>query len=213
MSGRSWATGLRRDGAGVKERDVGDTRTRIVAASSRLFSRNGYAGTGIKQIVQSAAAPFGSVYHFFPLGKQQIAEEAIRTSGASYLKLVQTVLEPTPDLPTGVVAFFAGAAQTLVDSGYEDACPIATVALEVASVNEPLRQATADVFDSWIAWATDWFVRGGVTDAQTARSLGIAMIGALEGAFVLSRALRSTEPLTAASDAVLAAVHAALARD
>jgi len=33
-----------------------------------------------------------------------------------------------------------------VKPDYADACPIATVALEVASTSEPLREATADVF-------------------------------------------------------------------
>ena len=102
-----------------------------------------------------------------------------------------------------------GPAETLQLTGYADACPIATVALEVASTNEPLRRATADVFESWIASATTRFAAEGVEQAG-ARALAIAMIGALEGAFVLSRALRSTEPLEVAGAHVAAAVEAAL---
>ena len=58
--------------------------------------------------------------------------------------------------------FFDGAAQTLVDTDYADACPIATVALEVASTNETLRVATADVFESWIAAGTERGVEAGL---------------------------------------------------
>ena len=90
-----------------------------------------------------------------------------------------------------------------------DACPIATVALEVASTNEPLRQATADVFESWISAATERFARAGVPDAR-ARDLGISMLASLEGAFVLSRAMRNTTALEVAGRDATAAVQAAL---
>ncbi|MFJ7592245.1 hypothetical protein ACIQZO_33745 [Streptomyces sp. NPDC097617] len=43
---------------------------------------------------------------------------------------------------------FTAAAQTLRELDFADACPIATVALEVASTHEPLRRATAEVFAS-----------------------------------------------------------------
>src|SRR5689334_12067530 len=107
------------------------TRERIVQASAELFRRQGYAATGVKQIVSAAQAPFGSLYHFFPGGKEQLGAEAIRTSGALYELLIPAVFGPAPDVVSGVSDFFAGAAAHLVDTGYEDACPIATVALEV----------------------------------------------------------------------------------
>ena len=103
---------------------------------------------------------------------------------------------------------FAGAAETLHQTDYADA-PIATVALEVASTNEALRGATAEVFESWITSATKRFVAGGIGDG-TARALAITTITSLEGAFVLSRAMRSTEPLEAAGAAVAVATQAAL---
>src|SRR2546423_1539895 len=125
------------------------TRERIVDSSAELFRRQGYTGTGVKQIVAAASAPFGSLYHFFPGGKAQLGEEVIRWSGQMYLQLFVTVAGDAPDVATGVERFFAGAAETLEETGYADACPIATVALEVASTNEPPRKATADGFDSW----------------------------------------------------------------
>ena len=101
---------------------------------------------------------------------------------------------------TGIADCFAAAAETLVATDYADACPIATVALEVASTNEPLRLATAEVFASWITAGTARFVAAGLTE-EAARGVAIAMIALLEGAFVLSRALRSTEPMAAAATA------------
>ena len=186
-----------------------DTRERILDASRGLFARRGYAGTGIKQILAEADAAFASLYHFFPGGKDQLAAEAIRTSGAMYQDLVEGVLDAAPDMLTAIGDCFAAAADTLQATGYADACPIATVALEVASTDETLRQATAGVFASWITALSRRIVSAGVDEA-TATELAISVIALLEGAFILSRALRSTEPMKAAGKAATEAARAAL---
>jgi AcrR family transcriptional regulator len=185
------------------------TRDRIVDASAELFRRQGYTGTGLKQIVANAAAPFGSLYHFFPGGKEQLGEEVIRKGGAMYYWLFESYMNAAPDVVSGVQSFFAGAAQVLPATDYADACPIATIALEVASTNEPLRIATADVFESWISGAAGHLERAGIGPAR-ARSLAISLIALLEGAFILCRAARSTEALEAAGADAVALVRAAL---
>jgi len=178
-------------------------------SSAALFRRQGYAGTGIKQILAAANAPFGSLYHFFPGGKEQLGAETIRVSGRLYEQLFATIAADAPDVPSAVGEFFSGAAHTLAETDYADACPIATVALEVASTNEQLRQACAEVFDSWIAGSTEYFVRAGIAP-QRARELALSMLCLLEGAFVFARAMRSTEPLHTAGASAVAAVQEAL---
>jgi AcrR family transcriptional regulator len=186
------------------------TKERIVQRSAELFRRQGFAGTGVKQIVAEASAPFGSLYHFFPGGKEQLGEEVIRSSGAIYGQLLDAFYRPGEDPVAATRNFFAAAAQTLSHSDYADACPIATVALEVSSTNEPMRQACADVFDSWVEGATERLSESGFTRKRS-RELAFALIGALEGAFVLSRALRSTEPLDVAGASMAAEMREAVA--
>ncbi len=186
------------------------TKDRIIESSAELFRRQGYTGTGVKQIVASANAPFGSIYHFFPGGKEQLGAETIRSSGQLYIQLFATIAMQAPDVLTAVGDFFVGAAETLEETDFADACPIATVALEVASTSEPLREATAEVFDSWITGATEYFAAAGIP-RDTARELALAMLCLLEGAFIFCRAMRTTEPLQVAGASAVAAVQAALA--
>ena len=186
------------------------TRDRIVHTSAELFRRQGYASTGLKQIVTQANAPFGSLYHFFPGGKEQLGEEVIRSAGAMYFSIFDAYMGAAPDLAGGVRIFFEGAAAVLEASDYADACPIATVALEVASTNEPLRIATADVFESWIDGVGQRFVDGGLEPAA-ARALAILLINLVEGAFVLCRAMRNTDPMRVAGSAAVAATQGAFA--
>jgi AcrR family transcriptional regulator len=175
------------------------TRDRILFTSAELFRRQGYAGTGLKQVSGGAEAPFGSLYHHFPGGKEQLAEEVLRTGGAFFLALYRAVTEPEPDVVAGVRAFFAGAGETLVATDYADACPIATVAGEIASTHEVLRQACADVFESWLdALVAD--LRAAGATRKAARDGGLAVLALLEGAFLLCRTMRTVEPMNAAGE-------------
>jgi AcrR family transcriptional regulator len=186
-----------------------ETRDRILETTAELFRRYGYTGTGMKQIVADANAPFGSLYHFFPGGKSELGEAVIRRSGQMYRELFEQIADQAPDLLTGVEDFFAGAAEVLRQTDYADACPIATVALEVASTDEPMRRACADVFESWIAAMSDRAIAGGIAE-DVARRLAITLIAELEGGFLLCRAARSTEALEVAGANAAAAVRAAL---
>lgn len=185
------------------------TRDRILTATGELFRRHGYHGTALKQVTTAAEAPFGSLYHFFPGGKEELAEAVIRTSGAAYGELFEVIFDAAPDAAQAVSDFFDGAALVLEATGYVDACPIGTVALEVASTNERLRQATADVFDTWVATATDRLRAAGIP-ADRAGDLAVALVAGIEGGFMLSRAARSPEPMRTTGRLLREQVAAAL---
>jgi AcrR family transcriptional regulator len=187
---------------------VNKTKERILEVSTDLFRRQGLAGTGIKQILSAADAPFGSLYHHFPGGKDELAAATIKQAGAQYAELVGRKLLAGPDLVANVRDAFRSAGDTLVATDYADACPIETVALEVASTNEPLRLATAEVFESWLVGLTALLEHAGVP-AIEARPLAHVILSALEGAFVFARASRSTEALIACGDAMATLVAAA----
>jgi AcrR family transcriptional regulator len=173
------------------------TRERILYAAAELFRRQGYSGTGLNQVVAEADAPFGSLYHHFPGGKQQLAEEVIHAGGAFFQALVTAVYDTEATPEASVRAVFGGAAETLKSTDYQDACPIATIALDIASTNERLRRATQDVFDQWTS---------ALADRLGNKAHALAVLCALEGAFVLCRAQRTTAPLHAAGEMAAALV-------
>ena len=51
-------------------RAVSTTRERMIDATITLLRRSGLSGAGINEIVRESGAPKGSLYHFFPDGKQ-----------------------------------------------------------------------------------------------------------------------------------------------
>src|SRR6188768_1240648 len=151
------------------------TRDRIITATGELFRRQGYNGTSLKQVTTASGAPTGSLFHFFPGGKEELADAVLRTGGAAYRELYEVIADAASDPASAVTDFFDGAAAVLEETGYLDACPIGTVALEVASTNDRLRQATADVFASWIDAAATRLRAAGVP-AERATELATALV-------------------------------------
>ncbi len=185
------------------------TRDRILEATAELLRRKGYHGTGLKQIVKASEAPFGSIYHHFPGGKEELGAEAIRVAGRTYNALIQAFFENASDAAEATNAFFDGAGVVLEMTDYEDACPIATVALEVASVSEPMRAASGEVFESWIDDVTRDFETLGMPP-ERCRDVAIELLMLIEGAFLLCRSWKSIEPMKIAGSRAVDTVRAAL---
>ncbi|MCT7660147.1 TetR/AcrR family transcriptional regulator [Mycobacterium deserti] len=187
------------------------TRARILDATAELYRRQGMSATGLKQISSAAKAPFGSIYHHFPGGKEAISAEVIRGEGIRYGEFVGAQLadiDPIDGIPT----LFEDAGKLLEAQDYTEACSIETIALEVASTNERLRREAAEVFEAWLTRLAEWFGQLDITEDQS-RRLATITLTALEGAFVLCRTLRTVEPMTIAGYGVQTAVHAAVAQE
>ena len=184
------------------------TRDRIIVATNELFRRHGYNGTSLSQISEAADATTGSIYHFFPGGKEALGVAVIDTTGAVYRELFESIAAEQPDPASAFQSFFAGAASVLEESDFIDPCPIGTIAREVANTSEPLRQAAERAFHSWIASAQNYLINSGI-DPDAADDLATMFVATVEGGFVLSRTLRSTDPLTAIALHVVASIDIA----
>ncbi len=172
------------------------TRESILTAAAELMRHRGYAAVGMKDVVKASGAPIGSLYHHFPGGKVQIAREALSNAGVAYGLLIPALTDPHDDLGQAVESLFAQAADDMAQTGFANMCPVASVAAEVADTVSELRDTTAAIFASWLDGGTAYFQSRGLPAAQ-ARDVTVVLIGALEGAFMLARTLRSTEPLLA----------------
>lgn len=182
---------------------------RILDASTQLFRRQGYEGTGLKQIVEEGGAPWGSLYHFFPGGKEQLGTEVVNRYGENYKKLIELTFEQTTGPVEAVRSLFNSSASDLIVSDFSDGCPIVAIALDAMGESVSLRQACSEAIDGWIIAIALRLVGYGVEETR-AKDLGTSIVAALEGGIALSRIARSTNALTSASDVAVAAVCTAL---
>lgn len=185
------------------------TRERIVTATTELFRSQGFNGTSLKQVSEGAAAPTGSLYHFFPGGKDELGIAVVRESGASYQLLFELIADEANDIAEAVGAMFDGAADALEQTDFIDICPIGNIAREVASTHDGVRQATVDVFDGWTRAVASRLVTAGISEDH-ATSLADTVIAAIEGGFILARARRSCDALRTTGAHMQTLVAAAL---
>lgn len=177
-----------------------DTRSRIVAATAMLLQRQGYEGTSIKKILVEARATYGSLYHFFPAGKEQLAAEALRYGAADFASLLSRGLESSEDTGTAIANCALFLADSLRASQWADGCPVAATALELIGRSPLIQQASDESLHHWRALIADRLEQGGANQ-KDAYALACTVLSALEGAELLSRVSSDDEPLR------LAAVH------
>src|SRR5256885_8806988 len=80
-------------------------RGAIVRAAAALFRRNGYSATGINEIAELSGAPKGSLYHYFPGGKDQIAEAAVRFAGAGVVATLEKLEQDHSSAASMILAY------------------------------------------------------------------------------------------------------------
>ncbi|MEE1820254.1 TetR/AcrR family transcriptional regulator [Streptomyces sp. SP18ES09] len=174
------------------------TSLRLAESMLELIQRHGYSGTGLNTVVEHAGAPKGSLYFHFPQGKEALGEKAVELAAARFGALVADSAREsaTPaDVLRRVVDELAG---MLDDSGFELGCPVSVVTLEMGARSDRLRDACAQAFESWISPVSDLLVAHG-HPRPAARGLATALVSLVEGAVIVSRAQRSTEPLRCAA--------------
>jgi TetR/AcrR family transcriptional regulator, lmrAB and yxaGH operons repressor len=179
------------------------TKQRILEATSQLLERQGYAATGMKDIVEAGMAPSGSVYHFFPGGKEQLGVEALRYFGELVCAEI-TALRHVPDIPAAMEIYFTRRARMMEDADWEPGCALAAGTLE--STNDQIGRACADAFVDIRDALTSAFTDAGI-EGDEAEQLAIFVLSSFEGASVLTKAFRSTEPLENAGRFVAAALR------
>jgi TetR/AcrR family transcriptional repressor of lmrAB and yxaGH operons len=170
------------------------SRERLLDSAVDLLQRQGYHATGLNELLERSEAPRGSLYHYFPGGKEQIGAEAIARAGGQVAAAVVHLLRTKPSVADAVEALAGLLAAGLEASDFERGCPVATTALEVTPRSEPIRAAVQASFESWLAPLRERLEAGGFDRLQAARRADLA-IATLEGALVLARARQDADVL------------------
>jgi len=104
-------------------------RENLVRTAMRLFRQQGYASTGLQQILHESGAPKGSLYHYFPGGKEALGEEAVELAGGLVDDMLRKLAaEHAADPPAFVRGYCRTMARWMRESEYQSGCPIATAA-------------------------------------------------------------------------------------
>lgn len=177
---------------------VSESRRRIEVAACELLARHGYHGFGLKALSEAAGLPYGSIYHHFPGGKEEIAVAAITEAGTLTGQMIRQA--PT-DVFATTTTLFDFMIDRLATSDWDDGCPIGTPALDGGSDAAAIRAACATAFEAMEQAFAGMLAELGLSGPD-AGELATAVVAAYEGATMLARVRRSAAPLHTVSAAM-----------
>jgi TetR/AcrR family transcriptional repressor of lmrAB and yxaGH operons len=177
------------------------SKQRIEEVARDLMARRGYHGMGLKAVSDAAHLPYGSIYHHFPGGKEEIAAAAIVVSGDLIGGLMEALFAGTPP-PDAVRAMFDFMAGRLEASDWAEGCAIGTPALDGGDDSAVVREACEHAFGRMIAAVAAGLTAAG-RPADEAHALATTVIATYEGATMLARVQRSRAPLDDAARTLL----------
>lgn len=169
----------------------------------------GYHGVGLSELLSTANAPKGVLYHHFPGGKSELAVAAIQAVIAQLLAGLDRVFDRNLDLPVALQGWMASAQKTLAASGFASGCPLATIALESTPQDLAIRAALAHGFTAVRQRLAVGMQAAGI-DTQRAANLAALMVSAYEGALLQARVAGNVDAMRGTTEALMDLVRASL---
>jgi len=173
----------------------------ILLAGMEVMKRQGYNGTGVKDIVDAAGVPKGSFYNYFE-SKEQFAIDAIDYSAAEGQVYAQSILGDKARCPLERIhAFFISGVNNAKANNFTTGCFLGNMCQEMADSSQviclkldSLLSSKTRLIASVISEGQDLAVIPSVIDANTAAEF---IFNAWEGSLMRAKASKSSVPLDA----------------
>ena len=165
-------------------------REAMVEAAWLLIAERGLEGMSTREVLARTGAPRGSVYHYFPRGRIELIERAIDHSQAWMDEQIGAIQARSPaEVVTGYLDIWR---RILEASGFHAGCAVAGVI--TGAHDQALLDRAAAAFTAASDALAAQFRKVEVPEADAAHRAALLIIAA-EGAVLIARAQRSTEPL------------------
>jgi len=168
----------------------------LIETASRLFRIKGYYGVGLKDILEDSGIPKGSLYHYFPKGKEQLAIAAINHTKEIVINEIQELFVEFEDPIQAFQKHLDHLSEVIIKSN-DIGFPIGTIAGETHSTSESIRITCQQAFEEWQAIYMKKLLHSGY-DKEHASDLALAVNLMIEGAILLSLTNKSNRPLEVA---------------
>ncbi len=171
---------------------------------AEAFRELGYEGASFSRITERTGVSKGSLYHFFPGGKEQMAAEVLANIRGWFEANVYLPLER--DAPeAAIAAMWASVLRYFNDGGR--VCLVGVFALD--ETRDRFANDVRDYFRRWMASLADALTRAGLDEAQ-ARALAEDCVAGIQGGLVLARAMNESDVFVRAVQRLAGTVASAI---
>lgn len=160
-----------------------DTKERILDTAYSLFQRYGYHAVGLNEIIAKSGSPKGSLYYYFPEGKEELALCAIKRARTQIEGDIQKSMAVPGDVKTVFTEHIRDLARRVGEDGAHFS--ITLLALETMHVSEDLRKECTASYDMFIRFYEERLRTCGY-ETQRAHDLAIVIQCIVDGAITLS---------------------------
>jgi len=174
-----------------------DFREKMIYKAIQLLPTHGYAGITLMHVARACKAPRGSLYHYFPGGKDDLMAAVLEAAKEYGLGTFIISSARAPTLPGCVVAMGKALAAALTASRYEMGCPVAAIAMSTDK-NNPLNQKCKVIYADWCLALQVRLQAYGVPAAQ-AVALSSNFLDTFQGALLHARLAGSSAPILQAA--------------
>ncbi|MGG4128319.1 TetR/AcrR family transcriptional regulator [Paenibacillus illinoisensis] len=177
-----------------------NAKEQIVSTAARLFFSQGYHATGLNQIIKESSTPKGSLYHYFPHGKEELAHECIQKANEQIMQKFEDTFAAHESTGDAIQRFIHDMADETEAAGFTGFLPFSFwAAVETSCISHQLRVACQGVFANWQNIITKHLMMEGVGE-EKARETGLLVISLMEGALIISLTNQDKQPLLTAAD-------------
>lgn len=159
-------------------------RESAIPALAEAFREHGFEGATLATLSKATGLGKGSLYNFFPGGKEEMMEAVLEHIDGWFAKAIFSPLEQVSDPAAAVTAMF-GDVSAYFRSGRK-VCVVGCLGLN--SSGETFAVKVKDYFARWIAALAHCLEVGKVPSAL-ALALAEEAVSGIQGAIVLARAL------------------------
>jgi len=175
-----------------------NSRQKILDTASKLFQIKGYNATGLNEILKESGSPKGSLYYYFPNGKEELAVEAIKLASRVIEKNIRTNLAVYSDPVKAVRCNIENIIEILSIEGKLKDISISLLSLETYLSSDQLRQACQEAFILLENAYIEKLIESGF-NKEKAEELGTVIQLMIDGAITVSVTKKDVSALIAVS--------------
>ena len=163
-------------------------RGEVLPLLGEVFRNYGFEGASLARITEGTGLGKGSIYNFFPGGKEEMADAVLAEIDGWFRDQVFQPLRLAEDAGQGVADMFTAVGRYFLSG--RKVCLVGVFAL--GHERDRFAVKVQSYFAEWVDALAVALMRGG-RDADTARALSEDVVGGIQGALVLARAADEPE--------------------
>lgn len=171
-----------------------DTKSLMIVTATTLFQQKGYKSVGLSEILKVCNVTKGALYHHFPNGKEELLLACLHALNEAITTDIETIFKGHLSTKEAIRSMIVKLVNDFESDGTITGYTFSSMVSEMATVSEPVRNACSALYENIQHIFYEKLVTEGFS-SESASELALLMTASIEGAMMLCRTQKSTDPL------------------